>query len=491
LIKLIRNELTKQFKKKFLLVMAIIAICFSLTTNLLNKKYAYPSPTIEDINMMIGWYEEDYKYYENNKIIKDDTIYYENSTMVNDDTTYVASITASLKRYQLVLNYDLDSWQSYVILNHQTFYNIMEQIAIYELGAQAQNPQDGIMEALQYNKDELERLIKLLDKNDWRYFVETELREIQNDGSAYSKANKQTLEWRLEYDIAYGYNYQNHILANYAYNYEMAKDYENMSDKEKEKMDYEQKKYIYQAIEETNKIEYDIKNQTNYFDDYSPTNIVIDAASTYMVLLIVIAVVVAGTIVAEEFNKGTIKLLLIRPFSRLKIITSKFIAAIAILLASIVVLYVIQFFIAGIIWGFKNYSLTTIVFNFNTMSLATTNIFGVLIMNLLALMPQFILMLSLAFALGTLFNNSAIAIGVSLLGLFASEIINQFTLMLNIQWLKYFVTINWNLTPCLNGGLPLLKGLNIGFSLLICLIYFLIMIITSFIVFKKRNIKNI
>lgn len=35
------------------------------------------------------------------------------------------------------------------------------------------------------------------------------------------------------------------------------------------------------------------------------------------------------------------------------------------------------------------------------------------------------------------------------------------------------------------------EGLTMPFSIIICLVYFLIMIVTSFIVFKKRNIKNV
>ena len=39
--------------------------------------------------------------------------------------------------------------------------------------------------------------------------------------------------------------------------------------------------------------------------------------------------------------------------------------------------------------------------------------------------------------------------------------------------------------------LPLLEGMKVPFSVVICLIYFAIMMVVSFMVFKKRNIKNV
>ena len=57
--------------------------------------------------------------------------------------------------------------------------------------------------------------------------------------------------------------------------------------------------------------------------------------------------------------------------------------------------------------------------------------------------------------------------------------------------MKYFVTLNWDFTEYLFGGMPQFKYINFNFSVIICAIYFLIMVITSFLVFKKKNIKNI
>ena len=77
------------------------------------------------------------------------------------------------------------------------------------------------------------------------------------------------------------------------------------------------------------------------------------------------------------------------------------------------------------------------------------------------------------------------------IGYMSSSIINQLVIGYNLQFMKYFVTMNWDLSMYLYGGLPYMQGMSMTMSIVISIAYFLIMIIPTFIVFKKRNIKNI
>ena len=67
----------------------------------------------------------------------------------------------------------------------------------------------------------------------------------------------------------------------------------------------------------------------------------------------------------------------------------------------------------------------------------------------------------------------------------------KFAMQYNIDFLKYFVTLNWDFTVYSYGGMPLMQGLTPEFSAVICLLYFLIMMIPTFVIFKKKNIKNV
>ena len=130
-------------------------------------------------------------------------------------------------------------------------------------------------------------------------------------------------------------------------------------------------------------------------------------------------------------------------------------------------------------------------YNFNTSSLQEINIFVYLIIQTLTQLPMIILLAVLAFAISTIFSNSALAITISLLGYMSTSIINQLVMAYNLGFMKYFVTMNWDLSMYLFGGLPLMEGMNMTMSIIICIAYSLIMMIPTFVIFKKRNIKNI
>ena len=106
-------------------------------------------------------------------------------------------------------------------------------------------------------------------------------------------------------------------------------------------------------------------------------------------------------------------------------------------------------------------------------------------------LPMIILLGTLAFAISTIFSNSALAITISLLGYMSTSIINQLIIGYNLSYMKYFVTMNWDLSQYLFGNLPSMQGMNITMSIITCIIYLLVMLIPTFIIFKKRNIKNI
>ena len=58
-------------------------------------------------------------------------------------------------------------------------------------------------------------------------------------------------------------------------------------------------------------------------------------------------------------------------------------------------------------------------------------------------------------------------------------------------WAKYVIGFNWDFKPYMFNCRPTISGINFEFSVLICLLYFLVLIIPAFIVFKHKDIKNI
>ena len=213
--------------------------------------------------------------------------------------------------------------------------------------------------------------------------------------------------------------------------------------------------------------------------------------SQFGIFLIVVVVMIAGTIVSEEFNKGTIKLLLVKPYTRNKILLSKAITTFIMIIFIIVITLIMQILIGGIIFGFDSLSEPVVAYNFNTNTMEEMNIFTNLGVQTLTQLPMIVLLATLAFAISTIFTNSTLAITISLLGFMSASIINQLAIGYDLQFMKYFVTMNWDLSMYLHGALPYMEGMNMTMSIIICVVYFLIMMIPTFMVFKKRNIKNI
>ena len=301
--------------------------------------------------------------------------------------------------------------------------------------------------------------------------------------------DKQILEWRLEKDISYANTFLNTALQNYSRSSRNIIYYEAESNHSySDKLDY------YDSLKEANINKYYIENNIRNIKDYDNRYILVNLLNEYELFILIFIIMISGSIVSDEFNKGTIKLLLIRPYSRLKILLAKFLTCLCMFILFIVFIFISQLLVGGIIQGFGSLNVPAVIYNYNTHNIETMSIIKYLIINICAKSPMFLLLITLAFTISTLFTNSALAIALPLLGYMVSSIINQLiahALLKDIKAPLYFVTPNWNLTSYLFGGLPSFEPINLRFSILVCLSYFLIMIFISCYVFKKRNIKNV
>ena len=279
----------------------------------------------------------------------------------------------------------------------------------------------------------------------------------------------------------------NVALANYQqYGYNIVQ-----MDNSNEELTYQEKKDYNEAIENKEISKYIIENHVDVEKANDLRGILSRFFNEFGLFIIVITVMIAGTIVSEEFNKGTIKLLLIKPYARNKILLAKFITVLIMIVFSIIMLIGMELIVGGFVFGFDSLSVPVIVYNFNTNMIQEINVFSYLGAQILMILPSVILLATLSFALSTIFTNSPVAIALPLLGYMGVAVINQFAMQYNIDFLKYFVTLNWDFTVYSYGGMSLMQGLTPEFSAVICLLYFLIMMIPTFVIFKKKNIKNV
>ena len=57
-------------------------------------------------------------------------------------------------------------------------------------------------------------------------------------------------------------------------------------------------------------------------------------------------------------------------------------------------------------------------------------------------------------------------------------------------FIKFFVTPNWDFTEFLFGKMPQIEGTSLLFSMTICIVYFVIMLIASIEIFKRKDINR-
>ena len=482
MISLIQNELKKIFKKKSLLITLLVTLAFIILTNVIYK-LDFENSYYDYIEEEISFYGEQLKTLDPEK-----------------DKDMYAQYKTELEVYQLVKKYDEKSWQAKIIQSEMR--SCISNINYFTYQEKSDS-------GLKIAKAKYNEYIKRLDTDDWRYFAEEEvkeknteidelkamqekttnkleIKELQSQIRGY-EISRQIATWRLEKDIPYGNDYKNNCLNSYMVAMEDIRSYD-FGETEK---NYDSKKQYYKAQETAAINKYDIENETTVGDTSSAKGILLSTFDEYEIFLIVMFMMTAGVIVSEEFSKGTIKLLLIKPYKRSTILASKFITSIIVAIIVILLVLLMQFVVGGLIQGFDSFKNPTIIYDHTINNVKQINTIQYLAMQALGKAPMYILLMTLAFAFSTIFTNSALAITISLLGYMGSSVINMLALNLKLNWIKYFVTPNWNLTEYFWGGIQTFEGITLPFSIAIIVIYMVIMLVPTFIIFQKKNIKNI
>lgn len=466
---LVKNEIIKIVRKKSFYIILIVVLAYIVLSNVMYK-YVYTS---------------DYEYYDESYVENlKDRISSLNLDNQQDLDMYVNDKT-ELDTYELLKQYDKGTWQYKLILEKASSY--LSEINTYTYKIKDE-------EALNEAKETYNKFTERLKANDWKVFVQDELDELKKSQEGLSENEKdkstliqiEVLEMRLKNEIAYGDDYKNEALSRYQQSKLIINELANKSNKS-----YEEEKQYQSAKEDAEKSRYAIEQSKDIYNTTDAREFLLNVFSKYELFIIITIVLIAGAIVSDEFNKGTIKSLLVRPYSRTKILLAKFITVLITVLFIMVVTVILQFIIGGILFGFDSLSIPNVVYNFKTGKIMEVGILKSIICTGLGKLPIYVLLGTLAFALSTLFNNTAVAITITLLGYMASSIVNQFAYYYDMEWLKFFVTPNWDFTQFFYGNLPLIKGMSIPLSIIICLVYFVIMIIPTFVVFNKRNIKNV
>jgi ABC-2 type transport system permease protein len=189
----------------------------------------------------------------------------------------------------------------------------------------------------------------------------------------------------------------------------------------------------------------------------------IDGFGKFVAML---AIIFTAGMISKEHSQGTIKFLLIRGQSRVKILASKYAAALLFVLSLIVWLHVTCFASGALFFGFEQ---SPGVWNDMLIVGGSTLVYS-------------IVYTTLAFMMGVLTRSSGAAMGLGMMAVVLSSIV------IPKSFYKYVLFPNVNLSVYSHGGQPPIEGMTLPFSIMVLAIYLILFLGVSFVTFKRRDI---
>ncbi|SDW57225.1 ABC-2 type transport system permease protein [Marinococcus luteus] len=201
-------------------------------------------------------------------------------------------------------------------------------------------------------------------------------------------------------------------------------------------------------------------------------------------LLSIFVIIIAATIISSEFKSGTIKLLLVRPPSRIKILFSKYLTVLLYALGMLAFLFGVSFILGALFFGFGESSAELIYTDGEVeqrpqvLALAIDYLTGSV---------NFVMLATLAFAISAIFRSEAMAIAISVLLYVVGAGVTS-TLAMAYDWPKFLLFANTNLNQYFTSGGPPVESMTLGFSVIVLIVYWLIFMGFAVWMFKKREI---
>lgn len=195
-------------------------------------------------------------------------------------------------------------------------------------------------------------------------------------------------------------------------------------------------------------------------------------------------IIVAAGIISNEFKWGTIKLLLIRPISRTKILFSKYASVLIFALTLLVFLLVTSLVVGAILFGLNGVNPSIV--QQQAGGFGQNGVLGEIVQDYGLSLITLVMMATFAFMISAIFRSSSMAIGLAIFLMMAGNAIVAF--LSQYGWSKYILFANTNLKQYMDGAEPLIEGMTLTFSIVVLLVYFALFIGAAWTAFTKRDI---
>lgn len=217
--------------------------------------------------------------------------------------------------------------------------------------------------------------------------------------------------------------------------------------------------------------------------DYSMWSF-IDESSLMITFVGLFVIIIASGIVANEYSRGTIKMLLVKPYKRWKILLSKYITVILSLLFLLAILFITAAITGALFFGLGDTNAVYLTYE-NGQVIEQSLLLYLIKLYVLSSVST-LLLATMAFMISAVFRTSGLAVGISIFLLLVGPIVTS-NLANHFEWTKYTLFANTDLMQYLEGTV-LMDGMTLEFSLVILAIHLILFLAISFYLFNKRDV---
>lgn len=238
--------------------------------------------------------------------------------------------------------------------------------------------------------------------------------------------------------------------------------------------------------------QYYLDHDINPSEPGAPTFVRVFIENAGPMLIPLLVMVIASDLVSSEHSLGSIKLLLTRPVKRWKILLSKYMTLLFSISIILAIVGILSFIISGFVFGFKGINAPIITgFTADNGVLDTTNVrmmsqWKLILMDFGLVWFVAVVVGTLSFMISVLIRSTAAGMGIMLAALISGSILSA--MVSSWESAKYLFMVNLNLTGYLNGVAPPVEGMTLLFSIGVLLVWWLIAIIVSFLVFIRQDV---
>ncbi|MEG2288935.1 MAG: ABC transporter permease [Clostridium sp.] len=549
---LIKNELIKQYKKtsiKVIIILILIAtIVLPVALKVMNNR-DHGNWQLENYKNQIQWQQTEAKNIDDSKknsgiqkqffeeSIKNLQVSIDSNISWEDWRGEVLNGASSKKKEAILLSGILEG-----LSKEELFYNIHD-FDIESFNDYYDMTKEEVTKEIDKKLKESSELYATIDKNDYLGYLEKTIKfsneeikqgkeniKLLEEQFSKDKENKKisdsledaklqllVMEERLEatkyrYDNKIPYdikNWKNKTIKDIAYNIDRKGEKLLNEDMFKQQYNYQIAKGLTydeykenfetskKTIEETIALDwYSLENnmpQVNFSDD--ARNSIDSTYLIYVNIAIILCIIVGGGIVSSEYSTGTVRLLMIRPVSRTKILFSKLVTIFMLGYGVLIATFILNVIISGVVYGFG--TLGTPIISFVSGAIVEKSYIISIIPKLLFSSISLIFIIAVVFTISTVIKNTALAVGLTTVGFLGSSAALMVMAELNMKWVGKTIIPYVDLTKFVSGNYMvdmLTKefgiALNSTMGAVQLLLIAAILIVVSFLVFTKRDVTN-